>query len=141
MSLGGTYRIDHCSRQNGGRGRRRAEGPGLLTEAKATGKKLTAAALKAVAKRLGYATATAPAPESADTPQAEQRRREEAGRKLTAAADAAERALALYEAVLAAGVAPADTERAAADLARLTRTGRVLSKQNRLPGSLAAPRT
>ncbi|MGW0121738.1 hypothetical protein [Streptomyces sp. NPDC003327] len=105
----------------------------VIADVKASGKKLTAAAIKAAAQRLGY-TAAIPSPASgADADDAA--RRTEAGRRLTAAADAAERALALYEEVLTADVPPADADRAAADLARLAKAGRVLAKQTRIPGS------
>ncbi|MFB6833383.1 hypothetical protein [Streptomyces hydrogenans] len=57
--------------------------------------------------------------------------------KLAAAADAAERALALYEEALALGGPPADPARAEADLARLAKAGRILAKQTRIPGTQA----
>ncbi|MEU3633009.1 hypothetical protein AB0F34_20820, partial [Streptomyces fradiae] len=108
----------------------------ILIDIKTSGKKPTASALKAAAKRLGY-TAAIPTPTpGADTDDAQ--RRTEANRKMTAAADAAERALALYEEALALGVTPAHPARADADLARLTRAGRVLAKQTRLPGATTA---
>ncbi|MFC8511113.1 hypothetical protein ACFU3J_16230 [Streptomyces sp. NPDC057411] len=108
----------------------------------ASGKKLTAAALTAQVKRLGYDRPTVPGQGRAaetETAATNAALREEASRKLTAAADAAERALALYETALADGVAPADTARAAADLARLTKAGRILAKQTRLPADSQAP--
>ncbi|MFC8765841.1 hypothetical protein ACFUAG_34710 [Streptomyces sp. NPDC057193] len=108
----------------------------VVTDVQASGKKATAAALTAAAKRLGY-TLPRPAPKTGNDQMSEQQRREEAGRRLTAAADLAARALAQYEDALAVGAAPADPERAAADLARLNRIGRTLAKQTRLPGDQA----
>ncbi|WP_030693338.1 hypothetical protein [Streptomyces globisporus] len=104
----------------------------VVTDVQSSGKKVTAAA----AKRLGYALPR-PAPKAIDDQKAEQQRREEAGRRLTAAADLAARALAQYEEALAVGATPADPERAAADLARLNRIGRTLAKQTGLPGGQA----
>ncbi|MFE0654187.1 hypothetical protein ACFVZH_37150 [Streptomyces sp. NPDC059534] len=110
----------------------------VVADAKVNSKKITAAALTAAAKRLGYTTSR-PALKTDDGQEDEQRRRAEAGLKLTGAADLAARALAQYEAALALGVIPDDPERAAADLARLNRIGRTLAKQNRLPGAASAP--
>lgn len=108
----------------------------VVTDVQASGKKVTAAALAAAAKRLGY-TLPRPAPKVGDDQKSEQQRRTEAGRRLTAAADLAARALAQYEEALAVDAAPADLERAAADLARLNRIGRTLAKQTQLPGGQA----
>ncbi|MCX5395386.1 hypothetical protein [Streptomyces sp. NBC_00094] len=108
----------------------------VVTDVQASGKKVTAAALAAAAKRLGY-TLPRPARKAGDDQEAEKQRREEAGRRLTAAADLAARALAQYEEALALDAAPAGLERAAADLARLNRIGRTLAKQTRLPGGQA----
>ncbi|MFB7452930.1 hypothetical protein [Streptomyces sp. NPDC056194] len=106
----------------------------VITDVKASGKKLTAAAITAAAKRLGCTGPVIPSPApSTDAVDAE--RRAEAGRRLAAAADAAERVLALYEEVLVADIAPADADRAAADLTRLAKAGRVLAKQTRIPGT------
>ncbi|MFF9345342.1 hypothetical protein ACF1CG_36985 [Streptomyces sp. NPDC014773] len=99
--------------------------------AKDTGTKLTTAAIKRAVRDSGLAAT----PAAVDPATVEQARREEAGRKLTAAADTAERALALYEEALAADIAPADIIRAAVDLSRLTKVGRVLGKQTRVPGT------
>ncbi|MFB7454002.1 hypothetical protein [Streptomyces sp. NPDC056194] len=109
----------------------------VVADAKANSKKITAAALAAAAKRLGY-TVFRPVSKTNDDQDDEQHRRAEAGRKLAAAADLAARALAQYEAALAVGVTPDDPERAATDLARLNRIGRTLAKQNRLPGAASA---
>ncbi|MER5631528.1 hypothetical protein [Streptomyces nitrosporeus] len=108
----------------------------VVTDVQASGKKVTAAVLAAAAKRLGY-TLPRPAPKAGDDQKPEQQRREEAGRRLTAAADLAARALAQYEEALAVGAASADPERASADLARLNRIGRTLAKQTQLPGAQA----
>lgn len=108
----------------------------VLTQAHATardaGTKITTAAMKRAVRDSGL-TST---PAAVDPATVEQARREDSGRKLTAAA-AAERSLALYEEALAADVAPADIIRAAVDLSRLTKAGRVLAKQTRGPGTPA----
>ncbi|MFK3735016.1 hypothetical protein ACI2LJ_32655 [Streptomyces sp. NPDC088090] len=111
----------------------------VVTEIQASGKKLTAAAITATAARLGY---TLPPVgdryEETDADLLEQfhdEAGEKANAKMAAAADAAERALALYEEALALGVPPAEQARADADRARLTKAGRILAKQNRAPGT------
>lgn len=104
----------------------------LLTEVNNSGKKITAAALKTAAKQLGYASVLPAQPRFQELDDTELS--EKVTTKLTAAADAAERALALYEEALALGAPPADPARADADLARLTKAGRVLAKQTRTPG-------
>ncbi|MER7960112.1 hypothetical protein [Streptomyces sp. NPDC096030] len=101
------------------------------------GARLTTAAVKRALKDRGLV----PAPKSAEDLEDDthvtdgHELSEEASRKLTAAADLAARALAQYESALATGVAPAGLDRAAFDLERLRKAGRILAKQTRLPGS------
>ncbi|MER5740460.1 hypothetical protein ABT117_33005 [Streptomyces sp. NPDC002262] len=100
----------------------------VVTEVQAGGKKLTAAAIIATAVRLGYTTSPAQirAEELDDGKLAEK-----VNAKLAAAADAAERALALYDEALALDVEPAERARADADLARLAKASRILAKYAR----------
>ncbi|MFD7576109.1 hypothetical protein ACFV6U_37250, partial [Streptomyces sp. NPDC059810] len=108
----------------------------VVTAVKTSGKKVTAAALTAQVKRLGYAR-PAPGQDRAVEDQAaveEHRRAIEAGRKLTAAADLVARARALYEEAVREDVAPVDLGAATTDVHRMARDARILGKQTRVPG-------
>lgn len=108
----------------------------VVTDVQESGKKVTAAAITATAKRLGYTPLpTETRYEDPDTDLLDAEAAEKTNTKLAAAADAAERALALYEEALTLNVPPADQARADADLARLTKAGRVLAKQPRSLGA------
>ncbi|MEU2543843.1 hypothetical protein ABZ618_00055 [Streptomyces roseolus] len=100
----------------------------VITAIQSNGKKVTAAAITATATRLGYTTPPAQtrAEELDDGKLAEK-----VNAKLAAAADAAERALALYDEALALDIEPADQARAEADLARLAKASRILAKYAR----------
>ncbi|MFH8259318.1 hypothetical protein [Streptomyces roseolus] len=106
------------------------------TTAKDTGTKVTTAAIKRVLRARGLTPGQTPSEElPGDGLGDDAALGEKANAKMAAAADAAERALALYEEALALGVPPADQARADADRARLTKAGRILAKQNRAPGT------
>ncbi|MFE3126309.1 hypothetical protein ACFXHD_23135 [Streptomyces hydrogenans] len=101
----------------------------VLTAAKESGK-VTAASLKAAAARLGYAAADLSAHAQRQEP-FDNELAAKANAKLAAAADAAERALALYDEFLVLDALPADQARADTDLARLSKAARTLARHAR----------